>query len=187
MIDPERARRLAEKESAIARITEMLHGIWVEGQTLLTRMRRPETTWDDVIAIYPELASVPASRDAIAQVMLETKYAGFIERQADQIDRFRRLEGRPIPPHFDYLAIPQLRIEAREKLTQVRPTNLGQAGRISGITPGDLAVLLFYLGGSVMGKGDSGDDPLSSTETPVIAADGEDLARNAKEPDWASR
>ncbi|MFL5329591.1 MAG: tRNA uridine-5-carboxymethylaminomethyl(34) synthesis enzyme MnmG [Gemmataceae bacterium] len=187
IIDTRRASRLAEKENAIARVTELIRGKWVDGQTLETRMRRPETTWADVVAIYPELASVPAPREAIEQVMIETKYAGFVERQAEQIDRFRRLEGRPIPPHFDYLAIPQLRIEAREKFTQVRPTNLGQAGRISGITPGDLAVLLFYLGGSVMGKGDSGDNPLGSADTPVIAADGEDLARNAKEPDWVSR
>ena len=59
--------------------------------------------------------------------------------------RFRRLEGRPIPATFDYDAVPQLRAEAREKLGRVRPANLGQAGRISGISPADLAVLLVYL------------------------------------------
>jgi tRNA uridine 5-carboxymethylaminomethyl modification enzyme len=62
-----------------------------------------------------------------------------------EVERFRRMEGRVIPTHLDFGAIPQLRIEAREKLTRVRPTNLGQASRISGITPADLAVLLFYL------------------------------------------
>jgi len=56
------------------------------------------------------------------------------------------MEARAIPGHFDYRAVPQLRMEAKEKLTQVRPTSLGQASRISGITPADLAVLLFYLG-----------------------------------------
>jgi len=61
------------------------------------------------------------------------------------VERFQRLESRPIPSHFDYMAVPQLRAEAKEKLTRIRPTNLGQAGRISGISPADLAVVLMYL------------------------------------------
>ena len=80
--------------------------------------------------------------------MLETKYSGYIERQAAQIERFQRLESRPIPAHFDFLAVPQLRAEAKEKLARIRPTSLGQASRISGICPADLAVLLLYLGSS---------------------------------------
>ena len=68
-----------------------------------------------------------------------------MDRQAAEVERFRRMEDRRIPAQFDYAAVPQLRREAREKLTQVRPTSLGQASRISGITPADLAVLLFYL------------------------------------------
>jgi len=78
-------------------------------------------------------------------VVLEAKYSGYIERQAAQVERFHRLEGRPIPATFDYQAIPQLRIEAREKLSSIKPANLGQASRISGIHPADLAVLLVYL------------------------------------------
>ena len=62
------------------------------------------------------------------------------------MERFQRLESKPIPPHFDYAAVPQLRAEAKEKLTRIRPASLGQAGRISGISPADLAVFLFYLG-----------------------------------------
>ncbi len=77
--------------------------------------------------------------------MLEAKYAGYVGRQAAQVERFRRLEGKAIPPHFDYDAVPQLRAEAKEKLARVRPVNLGQAGRISGICPADLAVLMIYL------------------------------------------
>ena len=68
------------------------------------------------------------------------------DRQAVQVERFQRLESKPIPAHFDYAAIPQLRTEAKEKFTRIRPTNLGQASRISGISPADLAVLLVYLG-----------------------------------------
>ena len=78
--------------------------------------------------------------------MLEAKYAGYIDRQAAQVERFQRLESKPIPPHFDYAAVPQLRAEAKEKLARVQPASLGQASRISGISPADLAVLIMYVG-----------------------------------------
>jgi tRNA uridine 5-carboxymethylaminomethyl modification enzyme len=120
--------------------------------TLEQLLRRPETTWDVIVTHQPDLGGA-ASAEAIEQVVLETKYSGFVDRQSEQVERFRRMEGRAIPATFDYQAVPQLRFEAREKLSKVRPTNVGQAGRISGITPADLAVLLFYLGGSGMGKG----------------------------------
>jgi tRNA uridine 5-carboxymethylaminomethyl modification enzyme len=84
--------------------------------------------------------------DAIVeQVVLECKYAGYVGRQAEQVERFQKMENRAIPANFDYAAIPQLRFEAREKLSKIRPANIGQAGRVSGITPADLAVLLLYL------------------------------------------
>jgi tRNA uridine 5-carboxymethylaminomethyl modification enzyme len=83
--------------------------------------------------------------EALEQVVLEAKYAGYIGRQAAQVERFRRQEDRPIPATFDYDAVPQLRAEAKEKLGRVRPASLGQAGRISGISPADLALLLLYL------------------------------------------
>ena len=70
--------------------------------------------------------------------------ATFIARPS-RCERFQRMESRPIPAHFDYAAVPQLRAEAREKLSRVRPLNLGQASRISGISPADLAILLVYL------------------------------------------
>src|SRR5207244_906109 len=97
--------------------------------------------------LEPALREWRAPADALEQVVLETKYAGYIERQAAQVERFQRLESKPIPSHFDYAAVPQLRPEAKEKLGRIRPTSLGQAGRISGISPADLAVLLIYLGG----------------------------------------
>ena len=81
----------------------------------------------------------------VEQVVLEAKYAGYIDRQAAEVERFRKLEDKRIPPQFDFRAVPQLRHEAREKLSRVRPANIGQASRVSGITPADLAVLLFYL------------------------------------------
>jgi tRNA uridine 5-carboxymethylaminomethyl modification enzyme len=93
----------------------------------------------------PALAALPTPTDAREQVILEAKYAGYIGRQAAQVERFQRQESRVIPSTFDYHAVPQLRFEAREKLARVRPATLGQAGRISGISPSDLAVLLIYL------------------------------------------
>ena len=78
-------------------------------------------------------------------VVLEAKYSGYIDRQAGDVERFRKMEHRLIPAAFDYAAVPQLRTEAREKLGRVRPASLGQASRVSGVTPADLAVLLFYL------------------------------------------
>ena len=83
--------------------------------------------------------------DVIEQVTLELKYAGYIDRQSAQVEKFQRMEHKSIPATFDYDAMPQLRIEAREKLRTVRPTNLGQASRISGLSPADLAVVLMYL------------------------------------------
>jgi tRNA uridine 5-carboxymethylaminomethyl modification enzyme len=108
-------------------------------------LRRTEVNWQQLCEIDPTLAKWNASPTTIEQVVLETKYSGYIGRQAQQIERFQRLEGRLIPAHFDYDAIPQLRAEAKEKLRNLRPINFGQAGRISGITSGDLAVIMFYL------------------------------------------
>ena len=81
----------------------------------------------------------------ITQVIIEAKYNGYIGRQVEQIERFRRLEEKPIPADLDYRAIPQLRAEAREKFERIRPRSLGQAGRISGISPADMATLLIQL------------------------------------------
>ena len=140
-------QRLQEKESTIAMLTEHLRHQRHEGETLEKWLRRSDCDWERLCAIDPSLRRWNAQRDAVEQVALEMKYSGYIERQAAQIERFQRLESRPIPPHFDFLGIPQLRAEAKEKLSRIRPINLGQASRISGISPADLAVVLIYLDG----------------------------------------
>ena len=144
-------RRLQRKEEGIAALTQLLRANRHEGETLEKWLRRTETTWEQIRAWCPELARF--APDVVEQVVLETKYAGYIERQAAQVARFQRLESRPIPPQFDYLAVPQLRAEAKEKLSRIRPASLGQASRISGISPADLAVLLCYLGAPPAGAG----------------------------------
>jgi tRNA uridine 5-carboxymethylaminomethyl modification enzyme len=140
-------QRLERKEDGIRELTEWLRSQRSEGLTLEQRLRRTETTWEELVGRCPALAERHDPPEVVEQVFLEAKYCGYIGRQAEAVDRFRRLEGKAIPQHFDYHAVPQLRAEAREKLDRVRPTNLGQAGRISGISPADLAVLLVYLDG----------------------------------------
>jgi tRNA uridine 5-carboxymethylaminomethyl modification enzyme len=144
LVDDDAWRRYQKKEEDIAALTDLLRNHKHDGDTLETWLRRTETTWEQVRSWLPEELS-PFAPDLVEQVNLEAKYAGYIHRQAAQVERFRRMEDRPIPRTFDYAAIPQLRAEAKEKLSRVRPANLGQAGRISGISPADLAVVLIYL------------------------------------------
>ncbi len=137
--------RLQEKERAIAELQAYLRANRSDGDSLATWLRRTGVEWADVCERHPPLREWDARPEVVEQVVLEAKYSGYIDRQANEVERFRRMEGKRIPPHFDFAAIPQLRREARDKLSRVRPTSLGQASRVSGITPADLAVLLFYL------------------------------------------
>jgi tRNA uridine 5-carboxymethylaminomethyl modification enzyme len=85
------------------------------------------------------------SDDVIEAAVIEAKYEGYLVRQAQLVEKFRSLENKKIPVTLDYSAVPHLRAEAKEKLTAFRPYTLGQAGRISGITPSDILVIQIYL------------------------------------------
>jgi tRNA uridine 5-carboxymethylaminomethyl modification enzyme len=139
--------RLQRKEQAVTELTERLRSIRYEQQTLEQWLRRPDVDWPHIQEMARTKSDAPleASAEVVEQVTLEAKYSGYIHRQSEQVERFQRMESRPIPAHFDFAALPQLRAEAREKLGRIRPANLGQAGRISGISPADLAVLMIYL------------------------------------------
>lgn len=137
--------RYQQKESRIAELQNYLTQHRCEGISLENWLRRTEIDWAQLCARHPALAQWDAHPEVVEQVVLETKYSGYIDRQAQEVERFRRLEHKRIPAQFDYAGVPQLRHEAREKLNRIRPTSLGQASRISGITPADLTVLLFYL------------------------------------------
>jgi tRNA uridine 5-carboxymethylaminomethyl modification enzyme len=104
---------------------------------------RSGAEWEDVAAVSPELAGF--SGEVVRQVKNDVKYAGYVERQQREIARQQRLAEKLIPYRFDYAKIGPLRTEAREKLTRIRPANLAQAGRISGITPADIALLMVHL------------------------------------------
>jgi tRNA uridine 5-carboxymethylaminomethyl modification enzyme len=138
-------QRLQRKEQAIADLSQYVRTRRHDGDTLEVWLRRTEVDWAKLRELDPALREQHVPEEVAEQVVLETKYAGYIERQAAQVERFQRLESKPIPSHFDYAAIPQLRAEAKEKLTRIRPASLGQASRISGISPADLAVLVIYL------------------------------------------
>lgn len=105
--------------------------------------RRPELTYDDLRKVDPELPDYP--RDVKEQLEIEMKYSGYIERQLNQVHAFQRIEDKVLSENLDYSSMSNLRKEAREKLLKVRPTSLGQASRISGVSPADISVLMIYL------------------------------------------
>ncbi|MBX9652032.1 tRNA uridine-5-carboxymethylaminomethyl(34) synthesis enzyme MnmG [bacterium] len=144
--------RLQQKEKGIAELVETLKSKRHEGITLEKLISRPQMSWENLCEIAPELRAYESLPGVVEQTVTETKYAGYAKKQVDQAERFKRLELKKIPTSFDYRHAIQLRFEAREKLSLVRPANLGQASRISGITPADLATVLMYLESGVHGK-----------------------------------
>jgi tRNA uridine 5-carboxymethylaminomethyl modification enzyme len=145
LVGEDRWQKLQTKEAEIARIAGLLDATHCGSVSLAKMLRRPEVTWEDVVARLPELAAAP--RDVVMQVTCDAKYAGYIARQQIDIARQQRLAARRIPAELDYQLVPHLRAEAREKLARVRPTDLAQAGRVSGITPADVTVLLIHIEG----------------------------------------
>jgi len=145
MADAAAVARLREKERSIAAALDVLGKTRSDGKTLLQILGRPETTWAETVALHPPLEGLVLERRAREQVEIEAKYAGYSQKHLAQVERFGRLESKGIPDTFDFRALPHLRTEAKEKLSRVRPRSLGQAGRVSGITPADLATLLMYL------------------------------------------
>ena len=113
------------------------------GAKLAELIRRPELTYDKLSPIDPDRQDLPD--DVREQVNIEIKYHGYIERQKRQVEQFRKTEGRHIPSDINYDDVSGLRIEARQKLKAFHPENVGQAGRIAGINPADVSVLLVYL------------------------------------------
>ncbi|MCA9041423.1 MAG: tRNA uridine-5-carboxymethylaminomethyl(34) synthesis enzyme MnmG, partial [Planctomycetaceae bacterium] len=145
LASPERVEQLQNYEAEINRALELLRSERYHGNTLEDRLRRPDVEWSDLCQISPNLAQLTLTDRARDQVCTEVKYAGYIRRQLADIEKQAKMTTLRIPETFNYKGIPQLRIEAREKLDRVRPLNLGQASRISGITPADLAVVTMYL------------------------------------------
>ena len=145
LVGADRSESLQTKETEIARVGELLKKNRAGEVTLEKLLRRPETLWPDLVAALPELESVP--EDVQQQTIFDVKYSGYIDRQKVTIDRQKRLAQKRIPENFDYNGLSHLRGEAKEKLSRFRPTNIDQAGRISGITPADIALVMLHIEG----------------------------------------
>ena len=113
------------------------------GARLIDLLRRPRLDYATLAPFDPERPALPP--EIREQVEISVKYQGYIDRQNRQVEELRRLEGRALPPDMDYLSIQGLRLEARQKLDKIRPLNLGQASRVSGVSPADVTALMIYL------------------------------------------
>ena len=162
LIPPERVQAVEEKYAQVRREVQRLEGSGIPASERLNAMlegkgtapvansarladllRRPQVSYADIAPFDPERPELsPAVTD---EVEIQIKYAGYLTRQEKQVEEFRKEEARLLPENLDYAAIPGLRLEAREKLADIRPVSIGQAGRISGVSPADIAVLLIYL------------------------------------------
>ncbi len=145
LAEPSRAARLDAKQAAIEATLATLAAHRVTGTTLVDLLKRPEWSWGECVAAVPALADVPA--EVAEQIVHDIRYAGYVALDRERIDRQRRHAERPIPEGFDYAGVRHLRAEAREQLDRIRPRTLGQAGRVRGITPADLALVLLHLEG----------------------------------------
>ena len=114
-----------------------------DGCCLIDLLRRPQLSYADLRPFDPAPQTLAA--DVVEQVEITVKYEGYIRRQMAEVEEFTRLESRLLPEELDYSGIDGLRLEAREKLAAIRPRSLGQAGRISGVSPADLAALMIFL------------------------------------------
>ncbi len=164
LISEERYQKLVDKETVIQKEIHRLEHTNVgtseevqnllkscestpltSGSTLADLIKRPEITYEILKPIDTERTEV-LSREIMEQIDINIKYDGYIKRQMKQVEQFKKLENKRIPEDIDYDKVPSLRIEAVQKLKQHRPLSMGQASRISGVSPADISVLLVYLG-----------------------------------------
>ncbi|AUS98504.1 tRNA uridine-5-carboxymethylaminomethyl(34) synthesis enzyme MnmG [Clostridium thermosuccinogenes] len=169
LISDERYRRFEEKRNQIAEEIERVEKTVIaprenvnrflesrkstpikSGVKLAELLRRPELSYDDLAEIDEGRPAL--SRAVREQVEISVKYEGYIKRQMQQVEQFKKLENRRLPKDIDYMAIEGIRIEARQKLDKIRPDSVGQASRITGVSPADINVLLIYLEQSKHGR-----------------------------------
>ena len=157
----ERFNRLKSKQEEVAREIDRLKSVMptvaetnsylekinsspVDGKiSLADLLKRPEVTYENLKAIDKERPEI--SEHARAQVSVEIKYQGYIKKQIQQVEKFKKLERKPLSGDIDYEKIDGLRIEAAQKMNKIKPVSLGQASRISGVSPADINVLQVYL------------------------------------------
>lgn len=125
------------------KLTDLSSGNLSKPVSLEKLLRRPEISYADLKFFTDGLPE--ATADVIEQIEIQVKYKGYIDRQQAQVDQFRKMEEKKIPVEIDYDKLENLRLEAREKLAKIRPLSIGQASRISGVSPADISALMIYL------------------------------------------
>lgn len=145
LCDPAAARAVAAKEQRIRAALRLCELVRHEGRLLVEWLRRPEVTTAELCAWEPQFAALGLSSAELAEVEAEVKYAGYIERQAMEVERLKRLEQKRIPSDFDYAKVVGLSNEARARLQQRRPLTLGEASRVAGVRQADVQLLLVLL------------------------------------------
>jgi len=162
LVPPQRLKEVEEKYDAVRRERNRLESNGVPASDALNAMltergsapvansarladllRRPQVGYEDIAPFDPDRPALPAA--VTEEVEIQIKYAGYLARQEKQVAEFKKEESRRLPEGIDYNAISGLRLEARQKLSEIRPMSIGQAGRISGVSPADIAVLLIWL------------------------------------------
>jgi tRNA uridine 5-carboxymethylaminomethyl modification enzyme len=154
LIEAEVARLKAtsvSSEAANAMLAEKGSTVLTSGAKLADLIKRPELSYEDVCGLTGCAAPAPPALPLFVlnavreQINIQIKYEGYIAIQIAQAEQFKKTEARPLPPEIDYNAIINLRLEARQKLSALRPANFGQASRITGVSPADLSILMVYL------------------------------------------
>ena len=162
LVSQERLAQVEEKYNAVRReirrlesngipASEALNAMLREKDTAIVEnsvrladlIRRPQITYEDIAPFDRERPQLPTA--VTEEVQIQIKYAGYLQRQEKQVAEFKKEESRLLPPDINYASIAGLRLEAREKLESIAPVSLGQASRISGVSPADIAVLMIYL------------------------------------------
>ena len=162
LLSPERLKQVEEKYEAVRREVRRLESNGVPGSPELNALlegkgtapvansarladllRRPQISYADIAPFDGSRPELPAA--VTEEVEIQIKYAGYLARQLKQVEEFKKEESRLLPADMDYASIGGLRLEARQKLSEIRPMSIGQAGRISGVSPADIAVLLIWL------------------------------------------
>ncbi len=145
LVADERWARYRAKRAATTIVDALCDGASVEGVPIRQWLKRPEADATQFAEALPAADGRLFASDVLEQILIEAKYSGYVQRQMQQIERFRKLESMPLPPDVDYARVTGLRQEAREQLTRVTPRTLGQAARISGINPADITVLWVHI------------------------------------------
>jgi tRNA uridine 5-carboxymethylaminomethyl modification enzyme len=150
---PERNyKKFRTKQESIENEIKRLQSMYYINDSLLKILSRPEVSYKDLPNRNDAL-----SEEVVQQVEIAIKYAGYIERQETEVEKFKNLEDKQIPGTFDFASVPSLCLEARQKLSKIRPTTIGQAARISGVSPADISLLMVWLKrcGGASGENDS--------------------------------